>query len=80
MQVLPKWHQDKVLNVGGEPSLLLIAPNINVGAAILAEYLDAEDGNLEDALGRYLGSAGAEHYLRLVRLEMAHLTKVLKAT
>jgi soluble lytic murein transglycosylase-like protein len=79
MQVLPKWHQDKVLDVGGEPSLLLIAPNINVGAAILAEYLDAEDGNIEEALGHYLGSAGAGHYVKLVRLEMAHLTRVLKA-
>jgi soluble lytic murein transglycosylase-like protein len=80
MQVLPKWHQDKVLGVGGEPSLLLIAPNINVGAAILAEYLDAEDGNVEDALGHYLGTAGAEHYLKLVRREMAHLTRVLNAS
>jgi hypothetical protein len=79
MQVLPRWHQAKVLDVGGESSLLLIAPNINVGAAILAEYLDAEDGNIEDALGHYLGSAGAEHYVKLVRLEMAHLTRVLRA-
>jgi soluble lytic murein transglycosylase-like protein len=77
MQVLPKWHQDKILDVGGESSLLLIAPNINVGAAILAEYLDAEDGNVEDALGHYLGSAGADHYVKLVRREMAHLTRVL---
>jgi soluble lytic murein transglycosylase-like protein len=77
MQVLPKWHQEKVLGVGGEPSLLLIAPNINVGAAILAEYLEAEDGNIEDALGHYLGSAGADHYTKLVRREMAHLTRVL---
>jgi soluble lytic murein transglycosylase-like protein len=77
MQVMPKWHQDKVLGVGGEPSLLLIAPNINVGAAILAEYLEAEDGNIEDALGHYLGTAGADHYLKLVRLEMAHLTRVV---
>jgi hypothetical protein len=79
MQVLPKWHQDKVLGVGGEPSLLLIAPNIDVGAAILAEYLNAEDGSVEDALERYLGAAGADRYVNLVRREMAHLTKVLSS-
>jgi soluble lytic murein transglycosylase-like protein len=80
MQVMPKWHQDKVSGVGGEPSLLLIAPNIDVGAAILAEYLDAGNGDVENALGRYLGTAGADHYVKLVRNEMAHLAKILKAT
>jgi soluble lytic murein transglycosylase-like protein len=79
MQVVPKWHQDKVRGVGGEPSLLLIAPNINVGAAILAEYVVAGEGNITDALGHYLGTAGADHYINSVRSEMAHLTKVLKA-
>jgi len=66
--------------VGGEPSLLLIAPNINVGAAILAEYVDAEDGDVTGALGHYLGTAGADSYVKRVRLEMAHLARVLKAT
>ena len=80
MQVVAKWHQDKVLGVGGEPSLLLIAPNINVGADILAEYVDAEGGNVTGALGHYLGAAGADSYVKRVRLEMAHLARVLKAT
>lgn len=80
MQVVPKWHQDKVLGVGGESSLLLIAPNINVGAAILADYVEAEDGNVSDALARYLGTGGADQYLQRVRLEMAHLARVLKTT
>jgi soluble lytic murein transglycosylase-like protein len=79
MQVMPKWHQDEIHNVGGEQSLLLIAPNIDVGAAILAEYLDAEDGNLENALGRYLGTAGGVSYVKSVHVEMAHLTRVVKA-
>lgn len=55
IQVVAKWHPQKVFGVGGEPSLLLIAPNINVGAAILAEYVAAEDGNITGALGHYLG-------------------------
>ena len=50
------------------------------GAAIMAEYLDAEDGDIKDALGHYLGTTGAERYVRKVNLEMAHLTRVLKAT
>jgi hypothetical protein len=79
MQIMPRWHHDKILNVGGEPSLMLIAPNIAVGAAIMAEYLHAEDGDIEDALGHYLGTTGAERYVRRVNMEMAHLTRVMKA-
>jgi soluble lytic murein transglycosylase-like protein len=79
MQIMPKWHQDKILGIGGESSLLLIAPNIAVGAAIMAEYLDAEDGDIKDALGHYLGTTGAERYVQRVNVEMAHLTRVLKA-
>ena len=77
MQVVSKWHQDKVLHVGGEPSLLLVGPNIDVGAAIIADYLTAEHGNVQDALARYLGTAGADRYVNRVRLEMAHLTSLL---
>ena len=76
MQVVPQWHQDKIVTVGGDPSMLLIAPNIAVGTAILADYLDAEDGNLENALGRYLGTAGGLSYSQKVQREMQHLTKV----
>ena len=80
MQIMPRWHQDKIHGIGGESSLMLIAPNISVGAAIMAEYLDAEDGDIQDALGHYLGTTGAETYVRRVNVEMAHLTRVMKAT
>ena len=80
MQVVPQWHQDKIVNVGGDPSLLLIEPNIAVGTAILADYLDAEDGDLDGALARYLGTAGGVRYSQRVHLEMRHLTKVVAAT
>ena len=79
MQIMPKWHRDQILGVGGEPSLMLIAPNLTVGATILAEYLDAEGGDVNDALGRYLGTAGADRYVKRVDVERAHLTRVLKA-
>ena len=78
MQVVPKWHQDKVMDAGGESSLLLIAPNIEVGAAILAEYVEADAGNVTSALGRYIGTAGANRYVNQVQREMEHLAKVLR--
>jgi soluble lytic murein transglycosylase-like protein len=78
MQVVPKWHQNKVMDAGGESSLLLIAPNMDVGAAILAEYVDADAGNITSALGRYLGTAGANRYVNQVQREMEHLAKVLR--
>jgi soluble lytic murein transglycosylase-like protein len=80
MQVMPQWHQDKIKKLGGDPAMLLIEPNITVGTAILAEYLEAEDGNLEQALGRYLGSAGGDHYKKRVRVEMQHLANVVSRT
>ncbi len=80
MQVLPQYHPHEVLGVGGEPSLLLIAPNINVGAAILAEYLAVTGGDLERALQRYVGAAGADHYVYLVGRERAHLSHVVQAS
>jgi soluble lytic murein transglycosylase-like protein len=80
MQVMPQWHQDKIEKLGGDPAMLLIEPNITVGTAILAEYLEAEDGNLEQALGRYLGRAGGEHYKKRVQVEMQHLANVVSRT
>jgi soluble lytic murein transglycosylase-like protein len=80
MQVMPRWHQDKLAGQGGEPALSLISPNVNIGAAILADYLDAENGNVEAALGRYLGTSGGVHYVQKVRQEMVHFNRVLEAT
>ena len=76
MQVLPKWHQEKIRNVGGEHALLIVEPNIQVGTAILAEYLSIERGRLDPALGRYWGSAQADQYVKRVRDQMRHLSKV----
>ena len=79
MQVLPRYHQRQVTEAGGEPSMLLIAPNINVGTAILAEYLAAEAGDIEGALGHYVGSATAEQYVHRVRREMTHMSRIAGA-
>jgi soluble lytic murein transglycosylase-like protein len=76
MQVLPHWHQKKVAAVGGEPQLLEIEPNIQVGTAILAEYLKATDGKVDAALARYRGLSEADTYVSHVREQMKHLTLV----
>jgi hypothetical protein len=34
---------------------------------------------VNDALGHYLGTAGADRYVKRVNLEMAHLARVMKA-
>lgn len=78
MQVTAKWHQDKVHDVGGEQMLLAVAPNIQVGTAILAEYLGRERGRIDPALGRYWGSAQADQYVQRVRVQMRHLSNVAK--
>lgn len=78
MQVSAKWHQDKVRDVGGEDMLLAVAPNIRVGTAILAEYLERERGRIDPALGRYWGSAKPDQYVQRVRDQMRHLSNVAK--
>ncbi len=79
MQVLPRYHPQEVTEAGGEPSLLLIAPNINAGTAILAGYLSAEDGDIEGALGHYVGTADAERYVHAVRREMTRMSRIVGA-
>lgn len=79
MQVLPKWHEKKVRGVGGEHRLIMIGPNIRVGTAILAEYLDIENRRLMSALRRYCGSAVADTYVRRVQEQMRHLSRVAKS-
>lgn len=79
MQVLARFHKEKVTAVGGEKELLQIRPNIQVGSQILAEYLDIEDGNLKTALGRYFGSPEVDAYFGRVRLQMRHFERVIKS-
>ena len=55
MQVVPKWHLDKIEEYGDVEVLYDIRTNINIGTAILAEYIRKE-GNVRTALHRYNGS------------------------
>jgi soluble lytic murein transglycosylase-like protein len=55
MQVLPKYHLDKLLDHGGEEALLEPEVNIQVGAQILREY-QRRFRDTETALQMYAGA------------------------
>jgi soluble lytic murein transglycosylase-like protein len=59
MQVMPFWVKEL-----GEPSHNLFheRTNLRYGCVILRHYLDREQGNLVNALGRYNGSLGQADY------------------
>jgi len=55
MQIIPRYHQEKLLEHGGEHALLDPDVNILVGAQILREYM-RRFGALEAALQKYAGA------------------------
>jgi soluble lytic murein transglycosylase-like protein len=55
MQVIPKYHLEKLLDHGGEHALLDPDVNIAVGAQILREYY-RRFGDLETSLQMYAGA------------------------
>lgn len=55
MQVIPRYHPEKLLDHGGEQALLEPEVNILVGAQILREY-QRRFGDLETALQMYAGA------------------------
>ena len=59
MQVMPFWVKE--IGAGGE-SLFHPRTNLRYGCVILRHYLQVEDGNLYNALGRYNGSLGKPGY------------------
>lgn len=55
MQIIPRHHQDKLQDHGGEQALLNPVTNVLVGAQILKEYI-RRSGSLEAGLQWYNGS------------------------
>lgn len=55
MQIIPKYHQEKLLEHGGEHALLDPEVNIHVGAQILREYM-RRFGEIQVALQKYAGA------------------------
>ena len=81
MQVLPKYHREKLTEHGGETALLEPDVNIRVGTQILREYL-RRSGETEGALQMYLGGAdeAASLYTGKVLAERARLRQLAERT
>ena len=79
MQVIPKFHADKLAEHGGESALLDPHVNIQVGAQILREYL-RRFGETETALQMYAGAFDepSSQYALKVLAERARLEQMLK--
>jgi len=79
MQVIPKFHADKLAEHGGESALLDPHVNIQVGAQILREYL-RRFGETETALQMYAGAFDEPNsqYALKVLAERARLEQLLK--
>jgi soluble lytic murein transglycosylase-like protein len=60
MQVMPFWA--RLIGDGDPARLFHMQTNLRFGCVILRHYLDAEQGDLFMALGRYNGSRGRPEY------------------
>jgi soluble lytic murein transglycosylase-like protein len=78
MQVIPKYHAEKLHEHGGELALLDPEVNIQVGARILREYM-RRVGETESALQMYAGALDepTSQYAGKVLAEKARLLQVL---
>ena len=78
MQVIPKFHADKLAGHGGESALLDPHVNIQVGAQILREYM-RRYGETETALQMYAGAYDepSSQYAIKVLAERARLEQMV---
>jgi soluble lytic murein transglycosylase-like protein len=79
MQVIPKFHPEKLVEHGGESALLDPHVNIQVGAQILREYM-RRFGETETALQMYAGAFDEPNsqYAFKVLAERARLEQLLR--
>jgi soluble lytic murein transglycosylase-like protein len=79
MQVIPKFHPEKLAGHGGEGALLDPQVNIQVGAQILREYM-RRFGETETALQMYAGAFDepSSSYAAKVLAERARLEQTLR--
>ena len=80
MQIIPKYHTDKLEEFGGEQAVFDPATNIQVGSRILREYI-RRTGNLGIALQMYAGALGdtEDQYTTKVLNEQRRLQQVLSS-
>ena len=79
MQVVPKHHQDKLLEHGGEEAMLDPMTNILLGARILKEYI-RRTGSLEAGLQFYNGALSdpSSQYAQRVFAEKERLQQAVR--
>jgi soluble lytic murein transglycosylase-like protein len=80
MQIIPKYHRAKLLELGGEEAVLDPQNNIAVGTRILQEYV-YRTGTLEAGLQFYNGASrdGTAQYAQKVMAERLKLEEVMRA-
>lgn len=78
MQVIPKYHTDKLKGYGGEESVFDPQTNILVGSQILKEYI-ARTGSVNSALQMYAGALddAEDLYTNKVMNEKQRLQQVM---
>lgn len=78
MQIIPRYHQEKLRRVGGDEALFDPRANILLGARILKEYVH-RTGTLEAGLQFYNGAFldASAQYARKVLAERARLEAVV---
>jgi soluble lytic murein transglycosylase-like protein len=78
MQVVPRFHLDKLAHHGGEDAVLDPRTNIRVGAKILKEYIQRA-GSVESGLQMYAGAADDPNtaYAQRVMTEKSWLQRSL---
>lgn len=81
MQIIPKYHQEKLLPHGGEAAVLDPVANVKVGTQILKEYVRMT-GTLEAGLQFYNGAAwdASARYAQKVMEERSRLEQAIAAT
>lgn len=79
MQIIPKFHLDKLAPYGGEEAVLDPESNILVGSRILQEYV-YRTGTLEAGLQTYNGAAwdGSAQYAQKVMAERSRLEQLVR--
>jgi len=78
MQVIPKYHADKVPDSEADASFLDPDVNVLVGAKVLKEYITRSGGNLQSGLQRYNGASSdaSAQYANKVMAEKDRLRQV----
>ena len=81
MQIIPRYHLDKLRAAGGEDAVFDPEANIQVGSRILQEYV-YRYGTLEAGLQQYNGAArdANAYYARRVMAERERLEDVMRAS